>query len=159
MRCSPVLLAISVVLGNVHHVSSEHHEPLLAETKSVWGFGSMHSCGGSVLCSFALCHHFASTLTCPAVSSKGITTQTCASEDSLPEDGSKQPHTLSISACTSPKFGGLHATSTPGRAFVYLIDHVSAAHTQSTHTTYRPMCHCLRSPRARIASTPALLPT
>ena len=125
MRCSPVLLAISVVLGNVHHVSSEHHEPLLAETKSVWGFGSMHSCGGSVLCSFALCHHFASTLTCPAVSSKGITTQTCASEDSLPEDGSKQPHTLSISACISPKFGGLHASS-GSCGLVHLIDHVSA---------------------------------
>ena len=125
MRCSPVLLAISVVLGNVHHVSSEHHEPLLAETKSVWGFGSMHSCGGSVLCSFALCHHFASTLTCPAVSSKGSATQTCAPEDGLPEHGSKQPHTVSNSACTSPKFGGLHASS-GSCGLVHLIDHVSA---------------------------------
>ena len=151
MRCSLLLLAVSAVLGNVHHISPElpHHEPLLEATNSTWGFGAIRS-GSSVLCSVeghALRRHFANTHSCPGASSRGWTTQTCAPEDGLPEHGSKQPHTLSNSACTSPKFGGLHATSTPGRAFVYLIDHVSAALTQSTHTIYRPMCHCPRSPR------------
>ena len=133
MRCSPVLLAISVVLGNVHHVSSEllHHDPLLAATNSAWGFGAMHS-GSSVLRSVeghAPPRNLTNTHNCPGASSKGSATQICAPEDGLPEHGSKQPHTLSNSACISPKFGGLHATSALGRAFVYLIDHVSAAHT------------------------------
>ena len=130
MRCSLLLLAISVVLGNVHHISPEllHHEPLLAETNSVWGFGAMHSGGSSVLCSLeghAPCRLFANAHTYPVASSRGWTTQTCAPEDGLPEHGSKQPHTLSILACTSPKFGWLHATAPP-RGFVHLIEHVRA---------------------------------
>ena len=128
MRCSPVLLAISVVLGNVHHVSSEHREPLLEATNSVWGFGSMHSGGSSVLCSdegHGPCHFFANTHTYPVAPSRGWTKQTCAPEDGLPVNhGSKQPHTLSNSACISPKFGGLHTTSTLGCAFTYVIHHV-----------------------------------
>lgn len=129
MRCSLVFLAISVVLGNVHHVSSEllHHEPLLAATSSVWGFGSMHS-GSSVLCSDegkAPPRHLADTHSFPGASSRGWTTETCAPEDGLLEQGSKQPHTLFNSACIPPKFGGLHATA-PHRGFVHLIDHVSA---------------------------------
>ena len=129
MRCSLVLLAISVVLGNVHHVSSEllHHEPLLAATSSVWGFGSMHS-GSSVLCSdegHALRRNFANTHSCPGASSKGSAAQTSAPEDGLPEHGSKQPRVLGLNtACISPKFGGLHTTSTLGCAFTYVIHHV-----------------------------------
>ena len=38
------------------------------------------------------------------------------------------------------KFGGLHATSALGRAFVYLIDHVSAAHTHRAHTPSTGRC-------------------
>ena len=118
MRCSLLLLATSVVLDNVH---------LLEATNSMRGFGSMYS-GSSVLCSFeghAPCHFFASTHTCPVSSSRGWSTQTCAPEDGLPEHGSKQPHTLSNSAWTSPKFGWLHATAPP-RGFVHLIEHVRA---------------------------------
>ena len=140
MRCSLELLAINVVLGNVHHVSSEllHHDPLLAATNSAWGFGAMHSGGSSVLCSdegHGPCHFFANTHTYPVASSRGWTKQTCAPEDGLPEHGSKQPHVLGLNTARNPpKFGGLHATST-------LTHHVRAAH---THT--------------RLASSPKLPP-
>ena len=129
MCCSLVLLAISVVLGNVHHVSSEllHHEPLLEATNSTWGFGAIRS-GSSVLCSVeghALRRHFANTHSCPGASSKGSAAQTSAPEDGLPEHGSKQPRVLGLNtACISPKFGGLHTTSTLGCAFTYVIHHV-----------------------------------
>ena len=156
MRCSLLLLAVSAVLGNVHHISPElpHHEPLLEATNSTWGFGAIRS-GSSVLCSVeghALRRHFANTHSCPGASSRGWTTQTCAPEDGLPEHGSKQPHTLSNSAYSSPSFGGLYTTSTLGRAFAYLINHVRAAHTEHTRTT-KPtgrdiaVSHCLRSLR------------
>ena len=86
-------------------------------------------------------------------SSIGSAKQTCAPEDGLPVNhGSKQPHTLSISAYSSPRFGGLYTTSTLGCAFVYLINHVRAAHTEHTRTTPPTgrgiaVSHCLRSLR------------
>ena len=155
MRCSPVLLAISVVLGNVHRVSSEllHHEPLLAATNSVWGSDSMHSCS-SVLCC-AEGHgppcHLANTHTCPGASFEGSTTQTRATDvldDGLvPEHGSKQPHVLDLNtAYSSPKFGGLHATSILGRAFTYLTHYVRAAHTCRAHASPIPLPPCPRYP-------------
>ena len=135
MRCSLLLLAVSAVLGNVHHISPElpHHEPLLEATNSAWGFGAMHS-GSSVLCNVHVTHSF------PGASSKGSAMQTYAPEDGPPENGVKQPHVLGLNtARRSPKFGGLQATATLARAFVY--HHVRAAH---THT--------------RLASSPKLPP-
>ena len=118
MRCSLVLLAISVVLGNVHHVSSEllHHDPLLAATNSAWGFGAMHSGGSSVLCSdegHGPCHFFANTHTYPVASSRGWTKQTCAPEDGLLDLNTVRngAHVLDLNTVRNPpKFGG-HATS------------------------------------------------
>ena len=151
MRCSLLLLAVSAVLGNVHHISPElpHHEPLLEATNSAWGFGAMHS-GSSVLCNVHVTHSF------PGASSKGSAMQTYAPEDGPPENGVKQPHVLGLNtARRSPKFGGLQATATLARAFVY--HHVRAAHThtpcsslasslklppQSTSTTYRLRRRC-----------------
>ena len=129
MRCSLLLLAVSAVLGNVHHISPElpHHEPLLEATNSAWGFGAMHS-GSSVLCNVHVTHSF------PGASSKGSAMQTYAPEDGPPENGVKQPHVLGLNtARRSPKFGGLQATATLARAFVY--HHVRAAH---THTVLLP---------------------
>ena len=142
MRCSLLLLATSVVLGNVH---------LLAETNSVRDFASMHS-GSSVLCSVeghAPCHFFASAHTCPVASSRGWTTQTCAPEDGLLEQGSKQPHTLFNSACIPPKFGGLHATA-PHRGFVHLMDHVSAYREHTRHLRNMPPTVVQHRPTSRI---------
>ena len=161
MRCSLLLLAISVVLGNVHHISPEllHHEPLL-EANSAWGFGAMHS-GSSVLCSVeghTPRRHFANTHSFPGAPSRGWTTQTCAPDDGLPEHGSKQPHVLALDS--SSKFGGLHATSTLGRTFVYLIDYVRAERTHRAHAALhlqaRSLCHTALA--IRIASTPATTP-
>ena len=119
----------------VYHISPEleRHETLLAATiaeapNSVWGFGyDMHS-GSSVLCSHGG-HvprlHLANIHNCLRASSRGWT---CTVEDGLPE----KLHTLFNSAYISPKFGGLHAISTP--CGVHFIDHVSArAHKESTH--------------------------
>ena len=162
MRCPLLLLAASVVLGGMNHSSPElvHHEPSVASI-SVKGSDSMHSCS-SVLCSIeghAPTHHFANTHTCPGASSMGWT---CAVESGLPEHGSTQPHTPFNPAGISPKFGGLHVISTPGRTF--LIDHVRAAHSHGTeHThpphTYRAVAMSHRPRSLREASTPtALLP-
>ena len=156
MRCPLLLLAASVVLGGMTHISPEllRHEPSVA-TNSVWGSDSMHNCS-SVLCSIeghAPRRHFANTHTCPGASFEGSTTQTCATdvlEDGLaPEHGSKQPHVLALNtAYSSPKFGGLHATSILGRAITYLTHYVRAAHTCRAHASPipLPLCTLYRSP-------------
>ena len=159
MRCPLLLLAASVVLGGMTHISPEllRHEPLVATSSD-----SMHNCS-SVLCSIeghVPRRHFANTHTCPGASFEGSTTQTCATdvlEDGLaPEHGSKQPHVLALNtAYSSPKFGGLHATSILGRAITYLTHYVRAAqHTEHTHhSTYTSAvsspCHCLHHPRVK----------
>ena len=121
----------------VYHISPEleRHETLLAATiaeapNSVWGFGyDMHS-GSSVLCSHGghvPRRHLADIHNCFRASSRGWT---CTVEDGLPE----QLRTRFNSAYISPKFGGLHAISTP--CGVHFIDHVSARahkHKESTH--------------------------
>ena len=141
MRCPLLLLAASVVLGGMNHSSPElvHHEPSVASI-SVKGSDSMHSCS-SVLCC-AEGHdppcHLANTHTCPGASFEGSTTQTRATDvldDGLvPEHGSKQTHVLDLNtAYSSPKFGGLHATSILGRAITYLTHYVRAAQTCRAH--------------------------
>ena len=167
MRCPLLLLAASVVLGGMTHISPEllRHEPSVA-ANSVWGSDSMHNCS-SVLCSIeghAPRRHFANTHTCPGASFEGSTTQTCATdvlEDGLaPEHGSKQPHVLDLNtAYSSPKFGGLHATSILGRAITYLTHYVRAAHTCRAHAPQhlylcRVVAVPLPSPSPREASTP-----
>ena len=124
----------------VYHISPERerHETLLAATiaeapSSVWGFGyDMHS-GSSVLCSHGghvPRRHLANIHNCLRASSRGWT---CTVEDGLPE----QLHTLFNSAYISPKFGGLHAISTP--CGVHFIDHVSArAHKHKRAHTCTP---------------------